>query len=709
MLRWVNVLGAVCAASVAFGAEDLEFRAPEAADGAATAAAMRSLAVRALPVYQNPNRVQFLTNLSALQMVAGEYQAAEATRRSLEEVRAGAKPAPPRIDMALMYDLYVRARAAAARTHTPFDRAFAQVFHDTVTTLSDRDAYTLDQWLTTPLSVFRENLQSALDRLRGTTRLSLSQAVDLAWTYLSFEAFQSFAPLVGPLIAQDDARRYISDSSERVSTADHTEIPVLVIRPRNAGALPTLLEIRRSSDPRNEAKECAAHGYVGVIAYARGADFPVRPAAAASAPGAHGQTHDKGAAVVVPYEHDGEDARAVIEWIAHEPWSDGRVAMYGSGYSAFAAWAAAKRSPAALKALAVASAEVPGLTDVSLQDSPSVPNAVRRRWLKHPSFDRYWQQMIPYGKDFARIDLPVLTITGYYDERETGSLYYFTQSYRYNPHAEQMLLIGPYDGQAMERGPLAVLDGYTIDSVAMIDLHELRFEWFDHILRNGATPGLLRERVNFEVMGANEWRHAESLRAMANRAARLYLDSSPVQGEYRLAGHEPSRRRFVEQKVEPGAQGSIPAAPAILGRVLAPRNARLFLSGPLHHPLQLSGVLSGQFVLHANRSELDMWTAFYELLPNGDYFELFAPPDELCAPGASAGGHRSVAYRSDRLTSVELQTGSRLVLVLGVDVPSPEAPGSCARGAGEPTKTHAAAPIDVRWYAASFLEIPIFR
>ena len=47
---------------------------------------------------------------------------------------------------------------------------------------------------------------------------------------------------------------------------------------------------------------------------------------------------------MLPYEHDGAEARAVIGWIAQQPWSDGRVGMYGSGYSAFAAWAAAKRA-----------------------------------------------------------------------------------------------------------------------------------------------------------------------------------------------------------------------------------------------------------------------------------------------------------------------------------------------------------------------------
>jgi uncharacterized protein len=697
MLKWLYVLWMLSAASVAVAAEDLEFIAPASAEGAVTQAAMRSLAVRALPVYQFPDRAQFLTNLSALQMVAGEYVAANATRQSLEEVRAGGK-SPPRIDMALLYDMYARARAAASKSHRPFDQAFARVFRETVTPLSDRDAYTLAEWLTTPLSVFRENLQGALDRLRSRNRISLAQAVDLSWTYVSFEAFQSFAPLVGPLIAEDDARRYVIDAGVWVSTPDHASISVLMVRPRGRSVrLPALLELTTSEGPRNEAKESAAHGYAGLVAFARGTGK--------STVKSSGKSFDASTA----YEHDGDDARAVIDWITRQPWSDGRVGMFGTGYSAFAAWSAAKRAPAALQALAVASVALPGLDDVRTE--PAGGNAAASRHLpRHPSIDRSLQQLVPYRKEFAHFDVPVLTVTGYYDEREPASLYYFTEHYRYDTQANHTLLIGPYDRQAMRRGPLPVLEGYAIDTAALIDLHDLRYRWFDHVLKGGPTPELLSGRVNFEVMGANEWRHVDSLRAMANRAARLYLDTKRIDGEYRLSGHEPPKKRFVEQKIPLTAPANTATPPAIVSPALAPSEAVAFYSGPLHRPLQLSGLVSGQLALRASRSDLDISVAFYELLPSGDFFQLFAPPYGLCARGLREQNHRAVPLRIDRLTSVELKTGSRLVVVVDADPSSPEHSASCiAPSAARPLGAHPAAAFDVRWYAGSFIEIPVSR
>ena len=81
--------------------------------------------------------------------------------------------------------------------------------------------------------------------------------------------------------------------------------------------------------------------------------------------------------------------------------------------------------------------------------STDSPNALFIRWLNHPSYDRYWQKMIPYREQFAHINIPVLTTTGYFAASEPGALYYFLQHYRYNPHANHTLLIGPYDDSVM--------------------------------------------------------------------------------------------------------------------------------------------------------------------------------------------------------------------------------------------------------------------
>ena len=42
------------------------------------------------------------------------------------------------------------------------------------------------------------------------------------------------------------------------------------------------------------------------------------------------------------------------------------------------------------------------------------PNPIFDRWIDHPTYDAYWQGMIPYKQDFARVDIPVLQTAGYF-------------------------------------------------------------------------------------------------------------------------------------------------------------------------------------------------------------------------------------------------------------------------------------------------------
>ena len=48
---------------------------------------MSDLAARLIPVYQDSDPERYLANLSALQMAAGEYAAADISRQSLRERR----------------------------------------------------------------------------------------------------------------------------------------------------------------------------------------------------------------------------------------------------------------------------------------------------------------------------------------------------------------------------------------------------------------------------------------------------------------------------------------------------------------------------------------------------------------------------------------------------------------------------------------------
>ena len=528
-------------------AQDFDFSPPASATDPGVAAIMRDLAERMLPVYQEDNPERYLANLSALQLVAGNYTAANESRQSLRDRRRTTDAGRP-ADRGVILDMYARGRAIEATDRLPFAQAFTKAYGDTIPKLNDLDAYNLLGWLGAAPAQFQDPVQRMFDQRRAKGNIALADAVTLVHDYAWFDAYRNFAPIIGALNTADEQRRYATEDNVLIEAHKGVSIAAMLVRPTGPQKpLPALLEYTTALTP-GFAREAAAHGYVGVIAYARG--------------------RGKSTGAPLPYQHDGDDVRAVINWIAKQDWSDGSVGMYGTAYSGFTGWAAAKKLPPALKAIAMTSPTAPGI-DVpddggvfrnsayrwSLyvtnaidektynDDAPwhqldqawytsglpyrdlgslwGTPDPFVLRWLNHPSYDRFWQSLIPYGRELAKVDIPVLTITGYYAAGEGGALYYFKEQRRWDPHANHTLLIGPYDNGVTERGVQPALRGYTVDQAALVDLRELRYQWFDSVLKGAQTPALLKDRVNFEVMGANEWRHAPSLEAMGNGTLKI--------------------------------------------------------------------------------------------------------------------------------------------------------------------------------------------
>ena len=84
--------------------------------------------------------------------------------------------------------------------------------------------------------------------------------------------------------------------------------------------------------------------------------------------------------------------------------------------------------------------------------------------------------------------------------------------------------------------------GYQLDPAAQIDIYvDLRFKWFDYVLRGGPKPVILQDKVNYQVTGANTWKHAPSLSAMGVRALKFYLSSARSSDAYRLNQARPPR------------------------------------------------------------------------------------------------------------------------------------------------------------------------
>ena len=735
------------AVSPSWGAQVFDFRVPASPSDAA--AAISDLASRLIPVYQDSDPERYLTNLSALQMAVGDYAAADISRQSLRDRRRKSDFGLP-VSRALVFDIYAHARALEIENKVTFADAFTSSYRDSMRPLDDRDEFAVARWLGTSPSVYRDALQRAFDQFRSRDRIDESDAIELIWKYVAFDAYRTFGALVVLLNAEDDHRRYATDSGIVIERPGGVHISVTVIRPTGLNKpLPALLEFAQS-ETQGDAMDSAARGYVGVVA--------------------HVSAKRKSAAGIDPFAFAGADAREVIDWIAKQTWSDGRVGMYGDAYGGYAPWAAAKRLPKALKAIATSVSVAPGVSfpmegnifqnaayGWSLQmsdaarvegpDSADVPewralnekwyqsgrryrdlgrlygkhNPVFIRWLNHPSYDAYWQNLLPYREQFAHIDIPVLTMTGYYAASAPGDLYFFTQHHRYNPHANHTLLIGPYDESMMRAGAAANLRGYQVDPVALVDFRELRYQWFDHVFKDAAMPALLSDAVNYEVMGANEWRHAASLEAMADGSLRYYLDTAGSGADRRLSLHKQANDAFVPQNANLVDRRDAAWTPPtdLVSKSLAPRFGTIFVSEPLPKASAFSGLFSGRLDFEVNKMDLDLNITLYELLANGDYVRLFSPTYEMRASYAEDRAHRhllkagerqKLAFKSERITSRQLQAGSRIAMVLSISKrPDREINYGTGGDVSEESIADGKIPIKIRWYSDSYIDIPIHK
>jgi putative CocE/NonD family hydrolase len=492
-----------------------------------------------------------------------------------------------------------------------------------------------------------------------------------------------------------------------------------------------------------EAKYAADHGYIGVVADARGKRLsPDEPA---------------------PYEHEAQDVNAVIDWIISQQWSNGSVGMYGGSYSGFAQWAAAKHLHPALKTIVPYVAAIPGLglpmennvflaanyqwafyitnnkyTDDAVNKDNArwrkmrnnwwesgaaynkidsidgTPNPWLQKWLSHPDYDAYWQSMVPYGQDFKHINIPVLSITGYYDDGQVSALEYLREHYKYNPSAEHYLIIGPYDHFGSQVGGVAKLRGYQVDSVALINTREITFQWLDYILKGGKKPALIKDKINFEVMGANHWKHVPSLNKMEDHHIRFYLDS--LSGKKILSNQKPAKESFMVQRVDLSDRTTFYNdyyPEPIIKKEVDTTNGLFFITKPFNQAVSVSGALQGELKAIINKKDMDVGLVLYEVTPAGEYFQLSyylgrasyaynMSKRKLLSPGKL----ENIPFYRSRVFSRQLQKGSKLLLVLNIDKnPFAQINYGTGKDVSKETVKDAGIPLEIKWSTGSFIEL----
>ncbi len=277
-----------------------------------------------------------------------------------------------------------------------------------------------------------------------------------------------------------------------------------------------------------------------------------------------------------PFVNEGKDGYDVVEWLAKQPYCNGKVTMWGGSYAGFDQWTVLKEFPPHLATIVPAAAAHPGvdfpfqfnifapydmqwlsftsgvtsnanlfgnsafwtakaremyMAHSAFQDYDKVvgnTSSVFQKWMKHPAPDAYYDAMVPNEEQYKKMSLPILTITGHYDGDQPGAFTFYKRHMQYGTpeaKAKHYLIIGPWD-HAGTRTPKAEVGGLKFGQASVLDLNKLHTEWYDWTMKDGAKPEFLKKRVAYYLVGAEEWKYADSLESISNVTKSLHLGSN---------------------------------------------------------------------------------------------------------------------------------------------------------------------------------------
>lgn len=434
-----------------------------------------------------------------------------------------------------------------------------------------------------------------------------------------------------------------------------------------------------------------------------------------------------------PFANDARDGHDVVEWLAKQAWCNGKVAMWGGSYAGFNQWATLKEFPPHLATIVPAAAAHPGvdfpaphnifesydiqwltftsgvtpnlklfgesgywidkyreryLKHVPFRELDSLagnPSPHFQRWLRHRVPDDYLDGMAPTTGQYARIDLPILTITGHYDGDQPGAMSYYRRHMQHGSDkgkARHYLLMGPWD-HAGTRTPTADVGGLHFGPACLLDLNNLHKQWYDWTMKGGPKPKFLEKRVAYYVAGEEAWKYADSLEAIPAKPEALYLTSpdGSANGVFRsgtLSTTKPGKAAPARYVYDPlDLRPAELEREAIKNEVTDQRRAlNLFGNGLVFHtePFPEAAEITGYLKLVAwialDVPDTDFLVSVYEIKPDGTSIALAEDAkraryreslhkEKLVEPGAV----ERYEFSTFRYFSRRLEKGSRLRLV----------------------------------------------
>lgn len=444
-----------------------------------------------------------------------------------------------------------------------------------------------------------------------------------------------------PVTSQPIADRQSLITNPQPPVSSH---PVLLLRTPYQKATDKNVEL---------GKYFAAHGYVVVIMDVRG------------------RGDSDGA--FVPYFKEGLDGYDSIEWCAAQPWCNGKVATMGSSYlgaiqwltalqhpphlvtmvvrvtpsDPFVEWPTGTQSPMHLCWIHYTSGRANQIMDavdwndiyrhlplLTMDDVAGRHSPIWREQMQHLQLDDYWKRRC-YQDKFDTLDLPVLHISGWYDDEQIGTPLNFmgmTQNGagelgRHN----QRLIMGPWGHQVNTTSKLGDVD---FGPQALIDLRGMELAWLDRWMKDEAQKEEEQKEeekseapVRIFVMGENTWRDEQEWPLARTRWTPYYLHSGGNAnsrfGDGVLSTEKPEQQppdRFRYDPARPVPFITDPVSSQIGGpddyaAILRRDDVLVYVTAPLQEEIEITGPIRLQLYAASSAMDTDFTAQLLDVHP----------------------------------------------------------------------------------------------
>lgn len=346
----------------------------------------------------------------------------------------------------------------------------------------------------------------------------------------------------------------------RVAMRDRVLLDTNVFYPAGSGKFPTILlrtPYGKGSDLPAGYQSFINHGYAVVMQDVRG-------------------RYGSGGVFDV-MNQEGPDGYDTLNWIAEQPWSDGKVGMIGGSYLGIAQWQVALLNNPHLKAIfpVVSGSDEyfdryysqggamklghrllwmsqnltpPGQAKPKFGDYiyhlplRTIDRSATRRTLgfyqtilNHPLYDSFWKQR-SVRENIERVHVPVFAVGGWYDNYAESDLEAFSRLHKLNGRLDDRhrIMIGPWAHNMSEP-----FQGVNFGDDSSSPIRSYQIEWFDHWMKgepeearpfapeawHAVRSEVDEAPVHIFVMGVNRWRDEPDWPLARARTTALYLSS----------------------------------------------------------------------------------------------------------------------------------------------------------------------------------------